>query len=143
MEGGSTIYDRRTKPLLHTRKKYLSFDFVFILCTCTQTCVCVCVVCVCVCLCVCVYVVCVCMCICVSVWCVFVCTNTEQTDLEILVKRISFLVFPEDKIQEKKKGKFLLNWNFCKPNASYASGLWSVQFTLLRTLYRCPPPTFQ
>lgn len=37
--------------------------------------------------------------------CVCVCTNPEQGDLEILVKYLSFLVFPEDVIQKIIKRK--------------------------------------
>ena len=85
---------------------------------------------------------CMCVCVCVSVWGMFVYTNPEQRDLEILVKYLSFLVFPEDIIQGKK-GTFSLSWNFCTLNASYASGLWSAQFTLLRTLNNCSPKTCQ
>ena len=86
--------------------------------------------------------VCMCVCVCVSVWGMFVYTNPEQRDLEILVKYLSFLVFPADIIQGKK-GTFSLSWNFCTLNASYASGLWSAQFTLLRTLNNCSPKTCQ
>lgn len=41
--------------------------------------------------------------VCVSVWSMFVYTNPDQRDLEILVKHLSFLVFPEDIIQGKRE----------------------------------------
>ena len=125
------LYDMRTTVLLHTQSMYLLILFFYY----AHECVCVCV---------CVYVMCVhvCVCVCVSVWGMFVYTNPEQRDLEILVKYLSFLVFPADIIQGKK-GTFSLSWNFCTLNASYASGLWSAQFTLLRTLNNCSPKTCQ
>lgn len=54
------------------------------------------------------------MCVYVSLWCVCVCvycastharTNPKQRCLEIVVKYLSFLAFPEDIIQETIKRK--------------------------------------
>ena len=128
MEGGSTIYDRRTKPLLHTRKKYLSFDFVFILCTCTQTCVCVCVVCVCVCLCVSVSMSCVC--VCASVCLCGVCLCVPILSRRIWKFWLNVLVswyFLKIKFMKKKKESFYWIGTSVNqmPAMRQASGLFS------------------
>lgn len=119
----------RAKLLLHTQSMYLLISFLYYAHECVWICVCLC-------LCH------ACARVCVSVWGMFVYTNPDQRDLEILVKHLSFLVFPEDIIQGKK-GTFSLSWSFCTLNASYTSGLWPAQLTLLRTLHNCSPKTCQ
>lgn len=78
-EGGSTAYDkRRNKPLLHTHKKEVPFGFIFY---CARDSVCVC----------------------VSIGGLCVSANLKPKYLEILVKYLSLLVFPEGIIQETKR----------------------------------------
>lgn len=104
-EGGSTTYDRRgNKPLCtHTKRRHpLVLFYIVHMSACARVGGGPC-----------------------------VSANSKQKYWEILVRYLSFLVFPEGIIQE---GHVPPGWNFCKPNSSYGLGLWSVWFAVLKNV---------